>query len=190
MTKEIAFFPASLGSSGFELDESCFPLSSWVVFKPSIPCTLKFCWFGCNAPSAWGVLNCIGGLKPAAGAIIWEPCIPWCCPKPKCNLISKYLTRWSKGRKSNSSHYQGWHSKLHFHMGLWVDLSWTAVFHQTSHYVGVCLEEGDLPCNVPSNREKSKTPSRKACCHYLDQISPTPALKPLRKAKIEIIEHL
>lgn len=49
------------------------------------------------------------------------------------------------------------------------------------------MEEDDLPYTAPSNREKSRTLSEKAYCHYPDQISPKPALTPLKKIKVTMI---
>lgn len=89
--------------------------------------------------------------------------------------------------------YQRGFPKLHFHKTHWADQSETREPHQAKYYLEALVEGDFLPCIAPSDRERCRTPSKRACCHYLDQISPKPASIPLEKAnnyKYEVIQTI
>ena len=136
------------------------------------------CW--CHWSSTWNPLLLLKTLRQIK------------VKKNKNNQEISYTTK-RKGKvwdSVNKGKYLGQYPKLHFHKQFLVGLSLTSVSRQTKHCLEETLEEDDLPCNVPSNKEQSKTPSKKACYHYPDQTSPTPSLRHLHKVHKDLVTYL
>ena len=193
------FFSAVVASWGFEFNIFCSPFSA--RFKKESPPTQVFLTFadwtvechqlGQNFHELVASNQLLVPLAEHLESLVAAENLETDKRKKNHQEIS-YMTK-RKGKvwdSVNKGKYLGQYPSLHFHKQFLVGLSLTSVSRQTKHCLEETLEEDDLPCNVPSNKEQSKTPSKKACYHYPDQTSPTPSLRHLHKVHKDLVTYL